>query len=81
MPEILATFCRYGPALPLGTRPGSDLGTKKSPSWDGLFIAKADSAYFSKDSTDCGCWLACASMAVAACWMIWFLDSWLEAVA
>jgi len=25
----------------------------------------------SRDSTLCGCWLACASMAVAACEMIW----------
>ena len=38
-------------------------------------------AYFSKDKTACGCWLAWANMAVAACWMIWVLDSWVDAVA
>jgi hypothetical protein len=27
--------------------------------------------YFNSDRTDEGLWLACANMAVAACWMIW----------
>ena len=30
-------------------------------------------AYLSSASTLWGCWLAWASMAVAACWMIWVL--------
>ena len=38
-------------------------------------------AYFSKDNTAWGCWLAWANMAVAACWMICVLDNWVDAVA
>ena len=84
MPGFIATFL---PLPACGIAPGGGRqrrcdGTKKSPSGDGLFVsAKAERVYFSSDSTDWGCWLAWASMAVAACWMIWFLDNWLEAVA
>ena len=38
-------------------------------------------AYLSSASTLWGCWLAWASMAVAACWMIWVLASVVVATA
>ena len=55
----------------------------KNPLNGGLLQALRVSAwaYFMSESTLWGCWLAWASMAVAACWMIWVLDSVAEAVA
>ena len=38
-------------------------------------------SYLSSASTLWGCWLAWASMAVAACWMIWVLASVVVATA
>ena len=46
-----------------------------------LFTWIAVMHYLSKDSTLCGCWFAWASMAVAACWMIWFFDRLVDAAA
>ena len=40
--------------------------SKKSPPKRAVEL-ECLSAYFSKDNTDCGCWLAWANMAVAAC--------------
>ena len=42
---------------------------KKSPAEPGFLESSED--HLSKASTVWGCWLACANMAVAACWMIW----------
>ena len=83
MPGFIATFL---PLPACGIAPGGRqqrcAGTKKSPSGDGLFLsAKAERVYFSNASTDWGCWLAWASMAVAACWMICDRDRLEEAVA
>ena len=41
----------------------------------------AGSVYFNSASTLCGCWLAWANMAVAACWTICDFDSWVLAMA
>ena len=80
--KILPLFAATGLPCRLVQGRAVTLGRKKARLGTGFLAAtRAGQDYFSKASTDCGCWLACASMAVAACWMIWFLDSWLEAVA
>ena len=43
---------------------------KKPPRFDLDGLGGAAYAYLSRAKTDCADWLACASMAVAACWMI-----------
>ena len=87
----MPTFCRLSRLLDTQSTLGIfPMPTKKKPQsycfcgfW-GWPVSSADRAktdYFSKDSTLCGCWFAWASMAVAACWMIWFFDKLVDAVA